>query len=173
MTTITGRIKKEPNVSNPKAAGDVLLYKYVEPDRIPVHVRKRARKYTDRLARELSLGHVRVRWMRHVASIPPPAPRVVDDGDGPVEVYDLDLLGHDVAEADFYGVATEPGELRLGLAPPDQPDTIVLLHTLRGPVLAAVIAHEVRHLRQTRDGMPDSEREADADAFAAQHVRSA
>ena len=152
-------------------AGEAMLFSWVPDDRIPRRHRQAVRRNVDRVARSLGLGSIRVRYF------------------GPASVG-----------ADFTGHAPEPGMVPGGVTPDDQPLTIGLLASLRGPALAAVIAHEVRHVYQlvtgTRqpsvtygvkaellrngvpfaalhaipDGRPDDHAELDADDFAARYI---
>jgi Zn-dependent protease with chaperone function len=100
-------------------AGQILPLVWVPDDRIPPEHRAFVIHHADRAAQLAGLeGTVHVRWYE-------PA----------------------IGAADFGFPAERDGEIPAGMSP-DLPMTIGLLASLRGELVPAVIAHEVRHLAQ-------------------------
>jgi hypothetical protein len=160
IRTVLGTVRREPGVPLP-VEGDACFFRYVPTDDVPEHHRKRVRKHVDRAARDLQYpAPIKVRYYRHVATRTPPFP-----GAEPIGTF------HSPDRPppyDFAGPATATGELFLGMVDAGQPDTIALNRGLRGVALAAVVAHEVRHLAQLRKGATD---EQDAEVYASSYVR--
>jgi hypothetical protein len=145
----------------PTEAGQVVYLSWVSEDRIPAEHRKFVRRHTDRAARLMGInGHVKIRW-----------------------------FGPAVNGGDFTGVAPFADALPMGVMPADAaccpehdrqqaldfPMTIALLAGARGEMVAAIIAHEVRHLAQHILGEmlgSQAAREEDADHFALAYLAS-
>lgn len=132
------------------AEGAAIMLSWVPEDRIPRGHRAYVRKHVDRAAAQLGLGRITVRW-----------------------------FGPAIAGGDFYGVAPFADAMPLGVmtdgsgTAKDMPMTIALNAGMRGPIVVAVVAHEVRHVAQhvMRTMLDGREaREADADDFAGQYV---
>lgn len=98
---------------------ELVLLSWIPPDRIPPKQRAYVRRCTDRAARRAGLGRIRVRFF------------------GPVRA------GY---KPDFFGRGFPPGTYPNGVTPGDQPMTIGILASLRGPVVEGAIAHEVGHV---------------------------
>jgi hypothetical protein len=124
--------------------GQDIRMSWIAADRIPREHRAFVKRHTDRAGALLGLGHVDVRWFGPSSGAP-----------------------------GFWGRAPGPDMLPVGVCPDEYPMTIALNAGIRGERVAAVIAHEVRHLAQRalleRLSHP-VEREADADRFATAYV---
>lgn len=127
-----------------EAPGDVYALSWYPEDRIPPKHRAYVRRHVDRAARDLGLGPIRIRW-----------------------------FGPAIGDGEFYGEAPSEGVIPLGYTPEEQPMTVGLNKDLRGDMVAAVCAHEVRHVAQNllraKLGEPER-REEDADGFAAAYI---
>ncbi len=125
-------------------AGQIIRMSWIPQERIPREHRAWVRRHTDRAAKALGLGHVDVRWFGPSSGAPG---------------FRMRSLG--------------AGMLPVGVTPDDYPGAIALNAYIRGERVAAVIAHEVRHLAQQallEQLSHRGEREADADRFAAAYV---
>lgn len=156
-TTILGRADANPKAPLPRK-GDHAVYRFVEPSTVPEHRRRKARNLVDQAAARLSLGSVRVRYFEHHMTVP-----AEDVPEGRLEVMYSD--GLDPADFVFGNRALTDRELTVGTVRRARPDEICLLASLRGALLAHTIGHEVRHLRQFRDGMR-GDLEPDAHTYA-------
>jgi hypothetical protein len=156
-------------------AGEVVILRWVPASRIPKHHVQYVQKHVDRLAQENDLGPIRLRWFRPAEE----RPLIVTRKNG--VVVDVAEVSLDGAERPVAGMVDgEPGEFwsdteedgtPVAFVTKSLPNTIALYETLRGDELPYVIAHEIRHLVQNRDGLEASE--ADADVYGAYYLQRA
>lgn len=112
--------------------GEIVFLSWVPEERIPPLHRKYVRRHVDRLARENGLPPVTIKW-----------------------------FGPPLNGGDFWGVAPFAAAMPGGVAPSDMENTVAFHYALRGAdVLLPVIAHEICHLVQRRDGRPSDHEEA-------------
>lgn len=113
--TVNGWLAGSP--AFPIRKGQQTLCRWIDDERIPVHVRAYAQEQAEAAGRLLGLRPVRIRWFE-----------LVDRGAG-----------------DFSVVATRDNEITGGVSPVDDSSVLGLLAGMQGPILRAVIYHERRH----------------------------
>lgn len=131
--------------------GAIALLSWVPDREIPGAHRAFVAAHVRRLARRHKLGTIRVRYFG------PPLPSGIHE-----------VRGHYVDRGDFHIVMPNEGEVPVGVAPEDAPDTIGLQAGLTGDVLVHVIAHEIHHVIARRAGRETDE--AAANRFADRYV---
>lgn len=135
--------------------GAVVLTSWVPESDLPESKRALVHHIAARVRHRLNLRVVRILYFG--------PPRFVDGGE---------ILVHEVNQAHpSFGSMAEPGMQRVtaGMTSPVIPWTIMLHAYLSGDELERTIAHELRHAWQLwgrAEHVPESEREADAMAFA-------
>lgn len=136
---VHGRLKA---TTSPLRKGEALLLSWSDESTIPRAHRTWCRSHVDRAARRLRLGHIEIRWFEPATS---------------------------AETGDFYFIAEADDEDPGGVTTPELPMTVALHADIRGPIMKAIIAHEVRHVAQieARRLLGDvAAMEADADEFA-------
>jgi hypothetical protein len=145
--------------------GQVVLYRWIPEDRIPLAHRRFVHRHADRAARDLGIEKVRVRWF-----LPSPETSAIMLTEGP-DAKPADLWAAAPEGSGFWGWAPTADSVAMGVCPDDMPMTIALNASLRGvEAVAAVVAHEVRHVAQ-QAGLTPEERETDADEYAADYMQ--
>lgn len=145
---LTGRVATDwlPPAVADDATHAQVFASWVPEAAVPREHRESVRRHVDRVGAFLRLGPIHVRW-----------------------------FGPPVGDGDFWGIGAK-GCLPVGVLPDDMDGTIAFNATLRGDLVVAVVAHEVRHLWQREQmrrlgAVPNPffqfRREADADWFAA------
>lgn len=164
-TGLSTIIKRPPMRPAPK--GRLLPFSWVPIEAIGAIHRRFVTRHVDRIAAELGIGQVLVRFYEPTRNGAPVSE--VDFWHGPTtfDDYVLGGMAHLANLADVQVI--EDGR---PVATPNGPvGEIALLRGLRGTALVDVIAHEMRHLWQYSGAMADADREADAERFAADYTR--
>jgi hypothetical protein len=157
QTGLLTPLKKLP--MQPVPAGTLIPFVWVDPARVPERHRRYVTRHVNRLAPELGVPRLVVRFYAPTRRGQMPAflHRATHD-DYIVGGIASRMLVHEMLTIDGQPLDVT-GEVPY----------ICLLETLRGAMLVTTIAHELRHLAQPAD-MTRDEREADAERFAAAYV---
>jgi hypothetical protein len=156
--------------------GDVMLLSWVDEATIPAAHRGYVRRHADRAASRHNLGRVRIRWF--ALATERAAMRVFQEAairairQLGVNIVDP-LPPNDIFRDVFYFVAEADGDEPGGVTHPRMPMTIGLHADIRGPIVKAIVAHEVRHCAQieARRLLGNvAAMEADANSFALEYL---
>jgi hypothetical protein len=144
---VEGTIRASDSPAPSKAAGELVYMSWVPEDRIPETHRRYVRRHVDRAAKAAGLGPITIRWFG------PPVSGIHEGPDGRLH------------QGDFAAAAPYADAIPSAVAPDDQPMTIALNAGIRGASVPAILAHEVQHLVQRRDGLPPDETDATRAGF--------
>lgn len=148
-STLSGTLKHETPALK---RGEVAFYSLISPESVPIEHRAYVRRHVDRAACRLRLGHVTIRWFVEVTELA------------------IDLKTGAILEPTTWPFeAEQDGEDCGGVVFPAIPMTVHFNAHVRGPIVKAMVAHEVRHVAQLAvlTMLQDAAaKEADAHAFA-------